>query len=309
MRLRSNNPLAVRLGPLVLKNPVIMASGIFGYGDEMRHFLDYRCLGAIVTKTVTLQPWKGNPQPRLWETSAGMINAIGLQNVGLERFLEEKLPRLRRLGTIMIVSISGNTTREFCVLAETLARQDVQALELNISCPNLRFKKKMVATCPRLVLNLVKDVRRVFPRKCLLVKLSPNVTDITSIALAAEEGGADGLTLINTVKALAVDLEGRRLITGGLSGPAIKPVGLRCVYEVYRRVKLPLIGLGGILSGADALDYILVGASAVGIGSGFFSNPLLPQEVTRYLLGKVRQFQCRTLSEMVGIFNEKETGV
>ncbi|MCM8769433.1 MAG: dihydroorotate dehydrogenase [Candidatus Omnitrophica bacterium] len=298
--------LEVKIGPLRLSTPVVMASGTFGYGLEMKNLINYRPIGAIVTKTISRYSWPGNPQPRLWETPSGLINSIGLQNVGLDVFLRQKLPRLRRLGPKIIVSIAGFTSEEVCCLARELLAHRVEALEMNISCPNLKSKNKVVATSPRLTYNLVSQVRKAFPGRCLLVKLSPNVTDTPSVAKAAEDAGADGLTLINTVKALAVDLHNQQVISGGLSGPAIKPVGLRTVYEVYRKVNLPLIGLGGITCGKDALEYISVGASAVGIGSGFFSNPLLPQEVVNALLGQLKKTGLPSITYLIGRLNEKK---
>ncbi len=301
------NPVALKtdLGKLTLKSPVIMASGTFGFGYEMREFIDYRWLGAFVTKTLTLGPKPGNTPPRLRETAAGMINCIGLQNPGIETFIREILPRLRNLGPKLIVSIGGTSLKEFCYLAELLREKEVEALELNISCPNIEGGR-LIATSPRLTFQLVNSVRRICPGMCISVKLSPVVTDISPVAIAAAEAGADVLTLINTVSALAVDIPRQRVITGGLSGPAIKPIGLKAVYEVYRKVDIPLIGLGGILTGTDALEYIMVGASAVGVGSGFFANPLLPVEIVNTLLASLKKFRVTSLKQLVGRLNEKK---
>jgi dihydroorotate dehydrogenase (NAD+) catalytic subunit len=275
--------LAVQLGPLRLKNPVMSASGTFGYGEEYSSFFDLRRLGAIVVKGISLEPRAGNPPPRLVETAAGMINAIGLENVGVERFLTVKLPFLRDLGVAVIVNILGHTIEEYAELAARLnGAPGVAAIEINVSCPNVREGGMVFGTHPAMTSRVVESVRRATTLP-LITKLTPNVTDIAEIAKAAEGAGSDIVSCINTVAAMAVDIFSRRPrlanILGGLSGPAVKPIALRCVYEVTRAVKCPVIGIGGIANAADALEFLLIGAGAVQVGTANFINPLAPVEV------------------------------
>lgn len=271
------NP-TVTLAGLTLKNPVMTASGTCGYGLELARFFDLARLGAVVVKGISVFPRRGNPPPRIVETCGGMLNAIGLQNVGLEVFLREILPALRPIQTLRIVNILGESEREYALLAETLGNQDgVDALEVNVSCPNVSQGGISFGADPAALENLVRLLRAETERP-LFVKLSPNVTDIVDMALRAEGAGADGLTLINTLRGMAVDLETRRpclaTVVGGLSGPAIKPVALRMVWEVARKVRIPVIGVGGILTAEDALEFLLCGAKAVQIGTAQFRDPL-----------------------------------
>ncbi|PQV63741.1 dihydroorotate oxidase B, catalytic subunit [Abditibacterium utsteinense] len=268
--------LETRIGPLCLPNPVLTASGTFGYGDEMASWLDLSRLGGIVCKTVTRAARAGNAPPRTCETPGGMLNAIGLQNVGLERFCEEKLPFLRQCGAPLIVNIAGETVEDFAFLCRALSQQaGIAAIELNISCPNVAHGLDF-ATDAALAEDVVAHARRATDLP-LFAKLSPNVTDISLIARAAHRGGADALCVANTFVGLAVDVKTRRPrlsnITGGLSGPAIKPLALRAVWRCAGAVPIPIIGIGGIASPQDALEFLIAGASAVQVGTATFSQP------------------------------------
>lgn len=295
--------LQVKLGSLVLKNPVLTASGTFGYGEEIAGFFDLSQLGAIICKTVTRAPRAGNPPPRTCETSAGMLNAIGLQNVGVTRFINEKLPYLRKLNTPIIVNIAGETVEDFANIAREISEQDdVAAIELNISCPNVAHGLDF-STDPAQAEAVVKAVRRVTDAT-LLVKLSPNVTDISLIARAVETGGADAISAVNTFVGMAVDIHSRRPRlsngTGGLSGPAIKPLALRAVYRCAQSVQIPIIGIGGIMTGDDAVEFLLAGASAVQVGTATFVQPDAALQVIGGIEGYLRQYGKSAISEIVG---------
>jgi dihydroorotate dehydrogenase (NAD+) catalytic subunit len=269
--------LSVQLGPLRLQNPVLVSSGTFGYGAEYADFVDLRRLGAVVVKGISLQPRAGNPPPRLVETPAGMINAIGLENVGVEAFLAEKLPYLRDQGVPVVVNIFGNTLEEYQEVATRLdGVPGVTALEINISCPNVKQGGMVFGTDPAMAASVVATVRQT-TRLPLITKLTPNVTRIGDMARAAVDAGSDVISCVNTVAAMAVDVFSRRPklanIIGGLSGPAIKPIALRCVYEVVQAVDCPVVGIGGIMNATDALEFLLVGARAVQIGTANFVNP------------------------------------
>ena len=275
--------LAIELAGISLKNPVMVASGTFGYGEEYAQLVDLNRLGAIVAKTITLKPRLGNEPPRMVETASGVLNSIGLQNIGIDAFINEKLPFFREYDVPLIVSIAGETTDEYVQLAKTLQGEKITGLELNLSCPNIKYDRKlMFAQNPQATHQVVSRVRKAISLP-LMVKLSPNVTDIASIAKMCEEAGADGVSLINTFSGMAIDVESRkpilRQITGGLSGPAIKPIALRMVYEVHKAVKIPIIGIGGIMTAGDALEFIIAGAKAVAIGTGNFVDPLTPIKV------------------------------
>ena len=269
--------LSVDLGFLKLRNPVLTASGTFGYGLEFEPFLDLEALGGLVVKGLYYGPREGNPPPRLVETPSGLINAIGLQGIGVEAFAEKILPRLARLKTAVIVNVCGETEEEYVRVVEFLGRlEGIDAFELNISCPNVRQGGACPALAPGTTRDLVRTVKQA-SRLPLIVKLSPNVTSIAEIAAAAEEGGADALSLVNTFLAMAVDIETRRPklrnVFGGLSGPAIRPIALRMVYQAASRVRIPVIGLGGIMTGADALEFLIAGAKAVEVGTANFIDP------------------------------------
>lgn len=298
--------LTVRLGPLLLQNPVMVASGTFGYGQEYHRLFDVDTLGAVVTKSISLKPRPGNPAPRIYETPSGMLNSIGLQNVGLEAFLKDKLPFLRRLKRAkVVVNLAGESVAEYVELARRLEKHSgIDALELNISCPNCERGGIEFGVDPRLTAEVVGQVRRV-TRRAVIAKLSPNVTSIVEIARAAVEAGADALSLINTVLAIAVDARTWKpriaTVTGGLSGPAIKPIALRMVWQVHRAFpEVPVIGIGGIMSAEDVVEFLLCGASAVEVGTANYVNPHATQEI---IAGVGRYLKERTLaapSELVG---------
>lgn len=275
---KTDNPsLQVNLGSLKLKNPVIAASGTFGYGEEYSGIIPLGSLGAIVTKGLSLEPRKGNSPPRLAETPSGMLNAIGLENVGLEAFLREKLPFLRGARCPVLVNIFGSTVEEYGEMARRLSDvEGIAGMEVNISCPNLKAGGVVFASEPRAVHRVVLKVRR-STSSFVMVKLSPNVADIGKIALAAEEAGADAVSLINTLTGLAIDVQTRTPvlgnITGGLSGPAIKPIGLRMVWQAAQVVRIPVVGIGGIVTAKDALEYLIAGATAIQVGTAHFIDP------------------------------------
>jgi len=279
--------MEIKIGKLKLKNPVMAASGTFGYAKEFEDLVDLKKLGAIVTKTITLKPKKGNPMPRVCETASGMLNAIGLQNEGIDNFIDEKLPYLAKLGVPIIVSISG----DFVKLAKRLDKEkEVGGIELNISCPNVKEQgtrnkgQGLIAQCPKATYDFVKEVRKTTD-KTLITKLSPNVTDIVEIAKAACKGGTDAVSLVNTFLAMAIDIETGKPklgnVTGGLSGPAIKPIALRMVWEVAKSINKPVIGMGGIVTTEDAIEFLLAGAKAVQIGTANFIDPAACEKIIK----------------------------
>lgn len=282
--------LEVEIAGLKLKNPVMVASGTFGYGEEAADFVDLNQLGALVTKTITLEPREGNPPPRVVETPSGMLNSIGLQNKGIDDFIQNRLPFLEQFNTPVIANIAGDSAGEYVELAKRLNGQPtVKGLELNISCPNVHKGGMAYGVDPKLTAELVKKVRRA-TKLPLIVKLTPNVTDITVIAKAAEKAGADALSLINTVLGMSIDLKtgksrlGRPF--GGLSGPAIRPIAVRMVYQCAQVVKIPLIGIGGIMTTDDALEFLFAGAKAVQVGTGNFVDPRIPLRIAAELVNK-----------------------
>jgi|SRR5208283_2562152 len=275
--------LSVSIGQLKLKNPVMTASGTFGYGEEYAEFMDLNALGAIVVKGLSLTPREGNPVPRIVETPAGMLNAIGLQNIGVRAFVEEKLPFLRRFDIPVIVNFFGDSVREYVLVAEALSNvEGISGLEMNISCPNKDAGWCIFGTDPGTMEHVISAVRRATPLP-LIVKLSPNVTDIALMARIAESSGADAVSLINTLTGMVIDVKKQRPvlanITGGLSGPAIRPVAVRMVWEVYRAVKIPIIGMGGVMTDSDALQFLIAGATAVAVGTAHFVNPTAAVEI------------------------------
>ena len=297
--------LTVDLGGLRLKNPVLTASGTFGYGHEYADFMDLSALGGIIVKGTTAEPRQGNPYPRMAETPSGMLNAVGLQNKGVEHFATEIYPTLHGLGTEVIVNVSGSSVAAYCAAAERLADLGkIHAIELNISCPNVRQGGMAFGTDCTAAAEVVGAVRRVWPRH-LMVKLSPNVTDIVAIARAAEDAGADSLSLINTLLGMAVDVERRRpalnTVTGGLSGPAVRPVAVRMVWQVAKAVKVPVVGLGGICSVRDALEFIMAGAMAVQIGTANFVNPRIAADIASGLADYCRRESLTSLDEIRGV--------
>jgi len=268
--------LSVNIAGLKLKNPIIAASGTFGFGREFSGFFDLNLIGGISVKGLTLKPRKGNSPPRIAETPAGILNSVGLQNPGVEAFIRDEIPFLRRFDTCIITNIAGNTVDDYCRMAEILSEADIDAIELNVSCPNVKEGCLMFGSTAEGISNVTAAVRKVC-KKPLIVKLSPNVTDITEMAKAAEDSGADCVSLINTILGMAIDINSRRPILGnimgGLSGPAVKPVAVRMVYQVSKAVKIPVIGMGGISNAEDAVEFLLAGASAVMIGTAGFVNP------------------------------------
>ncbi len=279
--------LEIQIGELTLKNPVTVASGTFGYGQEYEAFYDPSLLGAIFLKSVTLEERPGNPPPRLVETPAGLINSIGLQNVGLDRFLDEVVPLLEGIDTVLIANIAGNTVDEYVQLAEALSDcPGLAALEVNVSCPNVKEGGIAFGTSADMIREVTQEVVAASALP-IIVKLTPNVADIVSMAHAAEEAGATAVSLVNTFLALAIDIETRRPIlgnaTGGLSGPAIKPIALRMVWQVARSTNIPIIGMGGIMTGTDAIEFLMAGATAIAVGTANFVNPLAPVEIVKEL--------------------------
>lgn len=273
----------VNIGGIELKNPVMTASGTFGYGREFEHLVDLNRLGAIIVKGLSIEPTKGNPPPRITETSCGMLNAIGLENVGFSAFIKEKLPFLKTITAPILVNIYGKRVSEYAELAERIDEiEDISGVEVNISCPNVKHGGLAFGAYPDSASEVVRAVRE-RTSKLLMVKLSPNVTDITEIACSVEAAGADSISLINTITGMAVDIETRRPklanITGGLSGPAIKPIALRMVWQVAQAVKIPVIGIGGIMTAKDALEFLIAGAVAVQIGTANFVNPKATTEI------------------------------
>jgi dihydroorotate dehydrogenase (NAD+) catalytic subunit len=296
--------LSVRIGGLLLKNPVITASGTFGYGTEFAGYFDAGRLGGIVTKTVTLEPREGNPMPRIAETPAGMLNSIGLANVGAERFLAEKLPRLVALDTVVFVNVAGNTVEEYArVVRAVESHPAVDAIEINVSCPNVEKGGLAFGTDAKAT-GAVTAAVRASTKKPVIVKLTPNVTDITEIARAAVAEGADGLSLINTVVGMAVDVHTRKPLiarcTAGLSGPAIKPIALAKVYQVSKAVSVPLIGIGGIMTGDDAVEFLLAGAAAVQTGTLQFIEPAGPLRVLEGIEQYCERHRIVSVSELIG---------
>lgn len=275
--------LKVNIGKLKLKNPVMAASGTFGYGAEYSEFVNLNNLGAVVVKGLSLKPMAGNPPPRIYETPCGMLNSIGLQNIGVEVFIKEKLSYLKQFDTKIIVNFFGDSIKEYVKTAERLSSANgIHALEMNISCPNKQAGWSIFGTDPKVTFKVVSAVRKITDLT-LIVKLSPNVTDITLMAKAAEDAGADAVSLINTLTGMAINAKTRqpRLanIIGGLSGPAIKPIALRMVWECHKAVRIPIIGIGGIISAEDAIEFMLAGASAVAVGTANFINPKAAQDI------------------------------
>ncbi len=296
--------LRVSLGPLQLANPVLTASGTFGYGLEFADFVDLSRLGGIVVKGLSLKPRPGNPPPRLAETPCGLLNAIGLENVGVEKFIKDKLPLLRQRGAVIIVNILGNTVEEYAELAALLSGvPGIAALEINISCPNVKQGGMAFGTDPLMAAQVVAAVRK-HSSLPLITKLSPNVTSIADIARAVVDAGSDILSCINTVSAMAVDPFSRRPklanIIGGLSGPAIKPIALRCVYETVHAVSCPVIGIGGIQTALDALEFLLVGASAVQVGTANFVHPRASLDILDGIERFCRQQGLGAITEYIG---------
>lgn len=286
-----------------LKNPVMTASGTFGSGAEYSEFYDLGELGAVVTKGVANVPWPGNPTPRIAETYGGMINAIGLQNPGIDVFCQRDIPFLKKYDTKIIVNVCGKTTEDYCQVVERLAEEDVDMLEINISCPNVKEGGIAFGQDPKAVEAITREVKK-RAKQPVIMKLSPNVTDITEMARAAEAGGADVLSLINTLTGMKIDIHRRTFAvankTGGMSGPAVKPVAVRMVYQVANAVKVPIIGMGGITTADDAMEFILAGATAVSVGTANFFNPYAARDVAKGIEEYMRKYQVEDINTLIG---------
>lgn len=296
--------LNTNIGSLELKNPVMTASGTFGYGTEYADFMDISRLGAIIVKGTTLNPRQGNPYPRMAETPSGMLNAVGLQNKGVDYFVDHIYPDVRKIGTNIIVNVSGSCIEDYVQTASIInTLDDIPAIELNISCPNVKQGGMAFGVNPESAAQVVSAVRKAYD-KTLIVKLSPNVTDITEIARAVEGAGADSVSLINTMLGMAIDAERRRpilsTITGGMSGPAVKPVALRMVWQTAKAVKIPVIGLGGICSATDAIEFLLAGASAIQIGTANFIDPSISEKVIDGIADYLQRHNLNSVQEIIG---------
>ncbi len=298
--------MSVNIAVVELKNPVMTASGTFGSGMEYSEFVDLNRLGAVVTKGVAAVPWEGNPTPRIAETHGGMLNAIGLQNPGIDVFVKRDIPFLKQYDTKIIVNVCGKTREEYLEVVERLADEPVDMLEINISCPNVKEGGIGFGQDAGNVEDITKTVKRV-AKQPVIMKLSPNVTDITLMAKAAEAGGADAISLINTLTGMKIDINRQTFAlanrTGGLSGPAIKPVAVRMVNQVANAVKIPIIGMGGIATAEDALEFILAGASAVSVGTANFFNPNATIEIIDGIGEYMRNKNCQDINELIGIVN------
>jgi dihydroorotate dehydrogenase (NAD+) catalytic subunit len=298
--------LSVKIGSITLKNPVLVASGTFGFGEEYEDFFDLSRLGAIITKGISLKPMEGNPPPRIFETEGGIINSIGLQNPGFQDFVKDKLPFYKRMKSPLIINFFGNTQKEYIELARRFdGVPEISGLEMNISCPNIKKGGIVFGSNPQMAYRLVHKVRK-STKLTLIVKLSPNVTDIALMAKSAEEGGADAVSLVNTFRAMAVNIHTKKPelgnIIGGLSGPAIKPIALRMVWEANQAVKIPIIGMGGIMKAEDAIEFILVGASAVQIGSANLINPRVAIEVIDGIKKYLIENRINRVKKLTGLF-------
>ena len=296
--------LGVSLAGVELKNPVMTASGTFGSGAEYSEFVDLNQLGAVVTKGVANVPWPGNPTPRIAEVYGGMLNAIGLQNPGMEVFCKRDLPFLKQFDTKVIVNVCGKSTQDYCEVVERLSDEPVDLLEINISCPNVKEGGIAFGQDPKAVEAITREIKK-YAKQPVIMKLSPNVTDITEMARAAESGGADVLSLINTLTGMKIDINRRTFAlankTGGLSGPAVKPIAVRMVYQVAHAVQLPIIGMGGISNAEDALEFLMAGATAVSIGTANFVNPYATVETVHGIEEYMRKNNVSDIHELIGI--------
>ena len=295
--------MKVDLAGVTLDNPVMTASGTFGSGEEFSEFVDLNKLGAVVTKGVANIPWEGNPTPRVAEVYGGMLNAIGLQNPGIDLFIERDIPFLKKYDTKIIVNVCGKSTADYCEVVERLAEQPVDMLEINISCPNVKEGGIAFGQDPKSVEAITKEVKK-YAKQPVIMKLSPNVTDITEMAKAAEAGGADVLSLINTLTGMKIDIHKRKFAlankTGGMSGPAIHPIAVRMVYQTAQAVKLPIIGMGGILTAEDAIEMMLAGATAVSVGTANFHNPKVTEEIVAGIQTYLEEQQIADIRELIG---------
>ena len=297
----------VNLAGVELKNPVMEGSGTFGSGAEYREFVDLNKLGAVVTKGVANVPWPGNPTPRIAETASGMLNAIGLQNPGIDVLIRRDIPFLKQFDTKIVVNVCGKTTEDYLEVVERLSDEPVDLLEINISCPNVKEGGIAFGQNPKAVEAITKAVKKV-AKQPVIMKLSPNVTDITEMARAAEAGGADGLSLINTITGMKIDINRQKFVlankTGGMSGPAIHPVAVRMVYQTAQAVRLPIVGMGGIMNAEDAIEMILAGATAVSVGTANFTNPHVTEEIVAGIRDYMERYQVADIKDLVGAVHE-----
>lgn len=300
--------MKVDLCGVTLNNPVMTASGTFGSGAEYSEFVDLNKLGAVVTKGVANVPWTGNPTPRVAEVYGGMLNAVGLQNPGIDLFIERDIPFLQKYDTKIIVNVCGHSTEEYIEVVERLRDQPVDLLEINISCPNVKEGGIAFGQDPKAVEAITKEMKKRAAQP-VIMKLSPNVTDITEMARAAEAGGADGLSLINTITGMKIDIDRRCFVlanrTGGMSGPAIHPVAVRMVYQTAQAVKLPIIGMGGIMNAEDAIEMILAGATAVSVGTANFTNPRVTEEIVDGIAAYMKKYQVSDIKDLVGAVHDR----
>ena len=296
--------MSVNIAGVEWKNPVTVASGTFGSGAEFEEFVDLNKLGAVTTKGVANIPWAGNPTPRVAETYGGMMNAVGLQNPGIDLFCKRDIPFLRKYDTKIIVNVCGKSTEDYCEVVERLADEDIDMMEINISCPNVKEGGIAFGQNPKAAEDITKAVKK-YAKQPVIMKLSPNVTDITEMAKAVEAGGADAVSLINTLTGMKIDINRRQFViankTGGVSGPAIHPIAVRMVYQVANAIGLPIIGMGGIASPEDAIEMILAGASAVSVGTANFYNPAITMEIVDGIESYMKKYGFGSVSEMVGI--------
>ena len=294
---------AVTLAGVELKNPVMTASGTFGSGAEYSEFVDLNKLGAVVTKGVANVPWPGNPTPRVAETASGMLNAIGLQNPGIDVFCERDIPFLKKYDTKIIVNVCGKSTEDYCEVVERLGNEPVDLLEINVSCPNVKEGGIAFGQDPKALEAITKEVKK-YAKQPVIMKLSPNVTSIAEIARAAEAGGADAVSLINTITGMKIDINRRSFVlankTGGMSGPAVHPVAVRMVYETAHAVNIPIIGMGGITNAADAIEMILAGATAVSVGTANFVNPKTTEQIVDGIAEYMDRYGVKDISELIG---------
>lgn len=299
---------SVNLCGVTLKNPVMTASGTFGSGEEFSEFVDLSRLGAVVTKGVANVPWPGNPTPRVAEVYGGMLNAVGLQNPGIELFCERDIPFLKKYNTRIIVNVCGKSTSDYCEVVERLTDEPIDMMEINISCPNVKEGGIAFGQDPKAVEAITREVKKL-AKQPVIMKLSPNVTDITEMARAAEAGGADALSLINTITGMKIDINRRCFVlankTGGMSGPAIHPVAVRMVYQTAQAVHVPLIGMGGIMNAEDAIEMILAGATAVSVGTANFTDPFVTEKVVAGIEDYMEKYQVADIKELVGAVHER----
>lgn len=299
--------MKVDLCGVTLNNPVMTASGTFGSGAEYAEFVDLNKLGAVVTKGVANVPWPGNPTPRVAEVYGGMLNAVGLQNPGIDLFIERDIPFLKKYDTKIMVNVCGHSTEEYIEVVERLRDQPVDLLEINISCPNVKEGGIAFGQDPKAVEAITKEMKK-HAAQPVIMKLSPNVTDITEMARAAEAGGADGLSLINTITGMKIDIHRQKFVlankTGGMSGPAIHPVAVRMVYQTAQAVKLPIVGMGGIMNAEDAIEMILAGATAVSVGTANFTNPRVTEQIVDGIRAYMEKYHVTDMKELIGAVHE-----